>query len=203
LVLAISLLQLEDCLQEERNAAEQLRADLHRTESRVEELEQEKQFENERIVRLEEHLRNRDEEVTKYTQRFIAGEGAVEHLREEMSRFKREQERILSEQARLLSDALRQKDIMERNLEEVVRSKVDVDLELRGSKEREGKLLGEVEDLKREVKTVKMDSADKEVKIVQIMKRSEREREDLVGLGIALESKQQELELVSLAFSFS
>ena len=119
-----------------------------------------------------------------------------------MSRFKREQERILSEQARLLKDALRQKEIMERNLEEVVRSKVDVDLELKTSKEREGRLLGEVEELKREVKAVKMDSADKEVRIVQIMKRSERERDDLMGLGIALESKQQELELVSLAFLF-
>jgi len=50
------------------------------------------------------------------------------------------------------------------------------------------------------VKAVKMDSADKEVRIVQIMKRSEREREDLMGLGIALESKQQELELVSFHF---
>jgi chlorite dismutase len=120
-----------------------------------------------------------------------------------MSRFKREQERILSERARLLNDALRGKEIMERNLEEVVRSKVDVDLELKTSKEREGRLVGEVEDLKREMKAVKMDSADKEVRIVQIMKRSEREREDLMGLEIALESKQQELELVSLAFSFT
>jgi len=33
---------------------------------------------------------------------------------------------------------------MERNLEEVVRSKVDVDLELKTSKEREGRLAGEV-----------------------------------------------------------
>ena len=114
------------------------------TESRVEELEEEKQFANERIGHLEVNLRNRDEEVTRYTQRFIAGEGTAEQLREEMSRFKREQERILSEQARLLKDALRQKEIMERNLEEVVRSKVDVDLDLKTSKEREGRLAGEV-----------------------------------------------------------
>jgi len=120
-----------------------------------------------------------------------------------MSRFKREQDRILSEQARLLTDALRRKEIMERNLEEVVRSKVDVDLELKTSREREGRLAVEVEELKKEVKAVKMDSADKEVRIVQIMKRSEREREDLMGLGIALESKQQELELVGLAFSLA
>lgn len=175
---------------------------MHRTESQVEELEQERQFANERIGRLEENLRNRDEEVAKYTQRFVAGEGAAEHLREEMSRFKREQERVLSEQARLLDDAVRQKRIMEQNLEDVVRSKVDVDLELKVSKEREGRLAGEVEDLKREVKMAKMDSADKEVKIVQVMKRAEREREDLVGLGIALESKQQELELVGFEFWF-
>jgi len=41
------------------------------TESRVEELEEEKQFANERIGHLEGNLRNRDEEVTRYTQRQV------------------------------------------------------------------------------------------------------------------------------------
>lgn len=169
---------------------------MERSESRVEDLEQEKQFADERIVRLEENLRKRDEEVDKYTERFISGEGEVEKLREEMSKFKRERDRILSEQSRMLNEAIRQKEMMEMNLEEVVRAKVELDLEMKVVKEREGRLVGECEELRKEVDRVKKDSADKEVKMVQIEKRAEREREDLMGLGIALESKQQELELI-------
>jgi chromosome segregation ATPase len=174
---------------------------LLRNESRVNELKQEKQFADERIVRLEENLRKRDEEVAKYSQRFAEGEAEVEHLREEMSWFKRDHERVLSERSRSLIDALRQKEVMEKNLEDVIRSKVEVDLELKASREREGRIVLEIEELKRDLKAVKMDNADKEVRILQIMKRSERERENLVGLGIALESKQQELELVGLLLS--
>ena len=44
------------------------------------------------------------------------------------------------------------------------------------------------------------ESANKEVRIAQMEKQRERDREDLHGLNIALDSKQQELELVSLNF---
>ena len=59
----------------------------------------------------------------------------------------------------------------------------------------------ELEKLRRQVHDLKQESADKEVKIVQLTKSRNQDKEDMQGLNIALDSKQQELELVSISFS--
>jgi hypothetical protein len=66
------------------------------------------------------------------------------------------------------------------------------------SKERVGSLMDEVAKLRRTVHEMQQTSAAREVTIVQLRKERERDREDVNGLNIALDSKQQELELVSL-----
>ena len=67
---------------------------MQQQENHIAQLEQEKQFANDRIAQLEKSLRQRDEEVTQYTQRFVNGEAEVEHLREEMSRLKRDHSHV-------------------------------------------------------------------------------------------------------------
>ncbi|KAE9406082.1 hypothetical protein BT96DRAFT_756893, partial [Gymnopus androsaceus JB14] len=69
-------------------------------------------------------------------------------------------------------------------------------VELRTNKEKVNNLQTEVERLRRQVHTLQQESADKEVKIVQLSKKHESAVEDLVGLNQALDSKQMELELV-------
>lgn len=65
------------------------------------------------------------------------------------------------------------------------------------SKERVGSLMDEVAKLRRTVHEMQQTSAARDVTIVQLRKERERDREDVNGLNIALDSKQQELELVS------
>ncbi len=54
----------------------------------------------------------------------------------------------------------------------------------------------EIENLKRQIHELKNDSANKDLKITQLHKEREKDRADVDGLNMALESKQQELELV-------
>lgn len=54
-----------------------------------------------------------------------------------------------------------------------------------------------VERLRKQVQELQAESADKEVQLVQFGKFRDQDKEDIKGLNIALDSKQQELELVS------
>ncbi|KAF8903060.1 hypothetical protein CPB85DRAFT_1320703, partial [Mucidula mucida] len=54
----------------------------------------------------------------------------------------------------------------------------------------------EIENLKRQIHELKNDSANKDLKITQLHKEREKDRADVDGLNMALESKQQELELI-------
>jgi chromosome segregation ATPase len=165
-------------------------------ENRIQELEQEKQFADDRISLLEANLRQRDEEVDQYTQRVVAGETEVEQLREEMSKLKREHSHVVSEQTRALQDAADQEEAARVRMEQFVRAKGEADVELKTNRDRVGALMDEVERLRRQVHTLQQDSADKDIKIVQITKQVSQYKEDILGLNMALESKQQELELV-------
>jgi hypothetical protein len=54
----------------------------------------------------------------------------------------------------------------------------------------------EVGKLRRQVHELQQESATKEVTVTQLNKWREQDKEDIKGLNIALDSKQQELELV-------
>jgi predicted nuclease with TOPRIM domain len=70
-------------------------------------------------------------------------------------------------------------------------------LRLERSKPVETQTQDELEHLRRQVHELQKESADKEVRIAQLSKQRMQDREDLEGLNLALDSKQQELELVS------
>ena len=59
-------------------------------------------------------------------------------------------------------------------------------------------LEAELEKLRLSVRDLQSESANREVHITQMEKQRNTDREDLRDLNIALDSKQQELELVSL-----
>ena len=165
------------------------------------ELEQEQQFANENVARLEENLRARNVEISQVTQRVLDRESEVENLREEMSAIKREHAHLVSEQTRALRDAADQEDQSNTRVDQLVRAKAEADVEIKTSRDRIIVLKEEVEQLRRHVHSLQQESADREVKIAQMMKQHSLDKEDLQGLNIALDSKQQELELVCL-FSF-
>lgn len=113
-----------------------------------------------------------------------------------MSNLKRELSHAIGEQNRALRDASEHAGDVQMRLDDLVRQKAEADVEMKTSKERVNALKDEVERLRRQVHELQQESADKEVKIVQITKQRTQDKEDLQGLNIALDSKQQELELV-------
>lgn len=125
----------------------------------------------------------------------------MENLHEEMSTIKREHAHLVNEQTRALRDAAGQEDQSKARMDQLVRAKAEVDVEIKTSRDRIVVLNEEVEQLRRHVHSLQQESAAKEVKIVQMAKQHSLDKEDLQGLNIALDSKQQELELVCF-FSF-
>ncbi|KAJ3500587.1 hypothetical protein NLJ89_g9729 [Agrocybe chaxingu] len=194
--------ELEDALQREQRTVEQLTRDVQHHENRISELEQEQQFANENIVRLEENLNNRNEEIVQLNQSLSQKTAEVEELQDQMSTLRREHTRLVNEQARTLQDAAGQQDQTTARMEDLIRAKAEVDVELKTSKDRLTVLREEVERLRRQIHVFQQESADKDLKIVQMTKQHSQDKEDLQGLNIALDSKQQELELVSFIVLF-
>jgi len=85
---------------------------------------------------------------------------------------------------------------MQNRMEDFARAKAEVDIKLKMNTDRVTRLQDEVERLRRQVHTLWQDSADKDIKMVQMTKQLSQDKEDILGLNITLESKQ-ELELVS------
>ena len=183
-------------MHQERKQADQLALDAQERNDRISELEQEQQFANDNIARLEQNLRQRDEEIAHYTHCVVERESEVEQLREEMNKLKREHSHLIGEQNRALHDVTDQQDQTKAHMDELVRAKAEVDTELKMSRDRVTVLKEDVERFRRQIHSLQQESADKEVKIVQMTKQHSQDKEDIQGLNIALDSKQQELELV-------
>jgi chromosome segregation ATPase len=113
-----------------------------------------------------------------------------------MAGMKREHSRVLDEQNRALQEFAGQEGEARMHMEVLIRQKAEADVEMRTLKDRVGALKDEVERLRRQVHELQQESADKEVKMLQVTKQRAQDKEDLQGLNIALDSKQQELELV-------
>lgn len=121
----------------------------------------------------------------------------IAKLREELTSLRRDHSRTLAEQARALSDADAKAENTKDQLGESTRKELASMNECRALREQAKSLGEECEKLRRSVQVLKQESADQDVKIAQMEKQHERELEDKMGLNIALDSKQQELELVS------
>ena len=118
-----------------------------------------------------------------------------------MSTIKRDHAHLVNEQTRALRDAADQENESKARMDLLVRTKAEADVEIKTSRDRIVVLKEEVEQLRRHVHSLQQESADKEVKIVQMTKQHSLDKADLQGLNIALDSQQQELELVCF-FSF-
>lgn len=149
------------------------------------------------MTRLEENLHRRDEEIAEFSQKVRAQELEAENLREELGKLKREHAHVLNEQSRALKEATGSEGEARKQLQDLVRQKAEADVELKSTKDRLESLKNEMERLRKHVRDLQQESADKEVKIVQFTKQHAQDKEDIQGLNIALDAKQQELELVS------
>ena len=85
------------------------------------------------------------------------------------------------------------------DMEDAVQRKAEDEVALASIKGRMATLTDEADRLRRQVHDLQQESADKEVKLMQLTKARAQDEEDKDGLNIALDSKQQELELVRVS----
>jgi chromosome segregation ATPase len=154
-------------------------------------------FASENVLRLEDNIKERDASITSLSSIVRSHADEVEVLREEISTLKVENSRSSSSHTRALQDLQNLEKDLRAQLEVALRERAESEIKLGTSKERVGCLMDEVARLRRTVHELQQESATRDVTIVQLRKERERDREDVNGLNIALDSKQQELELVS------
>lgn len=181
----------------ERENAERLTHTIQEHEVKLEEVERERQYAMDNITRLEELLHKGDMEIAVSQTRIIESEREAEDLRGQMSKIAREHNRLLDERMRDTEDLTQRESSALRRAEEAVKQKAENDVKLLSMEGEKRLWKDELERLKRQVHDLQQESADKEVKILQLSKARAQDKEDKEGLNIALDSKQQELELVS------
>ncbi|KAH9068092.1 hypothetical protein EDB83DRAFT_684060 [Lactarius deliciosus] len=186
--------QLEAELAESRQHADAL-------QENTESLQQELKAANDNVARLDQDIRQRDTELEGLAHRVVAHEDEAEDARSELATLKREQTRTADEHRRALADLTARAEGAQAELEAAVRGKGEADVAADALRERVGTLEAELEKLRKQVRELQAESANREVHTAQMEKQRERDREDLQGLNIALDSKQQELELLKRRMS--
>lgn len=188
--------QLNEQLDQERNHVDGLTQSLQEQEDRFIQLDEELQSTKETVTRLEERIQMRDDEIFSLSEQVRRSTSEADELQGELSSLKREQTRNSDNQKREVEDALSREKQAREQLEEALQEKAKSDIMLGSSKERVDSLTDEVARLRSQVHQLQQESADKEVKVLQLTKQHAQDKEDINGLNIALDSKQQELELV-------
>ncbi|KAJ8455282.1 hypothetical protein ONZ51_g12534 [Trametes cubensis] len=193
--------ELDEQLRAEQEHSEELTRALREREDKVTALEHEQKFAQERVTRLETRLREREAELAELNKRQTDRETDAEAAQSEIAKMKREHARIVNEQSRTLQDVVAREVEARAAMEAMVREKAESDVQLASLKERSEVLSAEVERLRRQVHDLQQESADKEVKLVGLEKQRKLDKEDIEGLNIALDSKQQELEMLKRRLS--
>ncbi|KAG6876517.1 hypothetical protein C0992_012614 [Termitomyces sp. T32_za158] len=188
--------ELESQLQQERDHSDDLSRALQEHADRISQLDKERQFSEENVSRLEEKLRQRDEEEKNHLKQIKHREAEADKLREETSDLRRENTRTIDGLKRALEEASLQEAGARAQVEDLVRQQATFDIELKSSTDKMNALKEEVERQRRRIQVLQQESADKEVKLVQLNKQHQRDKEDLEGMNTALDSKQMELELL-------
>ncbi|KIJ18268.1 hypothetical protein PAXINDRAFT_110749 [Paxillus involutus ATCC 200175] len=188
--------ELEEQLHHEREHADGLTQAMQEQEDRLSQLDGELRFMKENVLRLEENIKDRDTEIASLSGKVIERAAEAEELHEQLSFFKREQARSGDVQKRDLEEAISREREAREQLETALKEKATSDIALGSSKDRLHSLSEEMSRLRVQVHQLQKESADKEVTVVHLNKQVTQDKEDINGLNIALDSKQQELELV-------
>lgn len=179
-------------MKNERDAVHHLKSELEQRDVRLSGLREEGEFNNDNIRRLEAIIRQRDGELSEYSERMMERRQENEELRDELGRIKKDWERTTNEHKRELDDALIRRNDLQIKLEEMVKTDAEKEILISGMR-------AENEMLKKRVDEIVMQGGvDRDMRIVSLQKNLEKSEEDKRQLNIALDSKQQELELVSV-----
>jgi hypothetical protein len=201
-VRSLSHFPLSVCVLTSRFQLEAELANLRQHADKITSLQQELKSAHDSVTRLQQDIQQRDTNIEGLAHRIVAREDETEDARAELAALKREHARATDEHRRALADLATRAEGTQAELGAAVQGKGDADAVVHSLRERIGTLEAELGRVGKQVRDLQTESANKEVQMAQMEKQRERDREDLHGLNIALDSKQQELELVSFFFVF-
>ncbi|KAH8830814.1 hypothetical protein DL96DRAFT_976113 [Flagelloscypha sp. PMI_526] len=173
-----------------------LRQHLQEKEAEINKLGHEKTYNTAAIARLEESIRALTADAKIASDRVRHTESEAEELREQLGAITRKHNQLVEDHARSLAAAASHDDEATVRLENLLKEKQEKAIEMESSQKQVSALTQEIERLHRQVQELQQQSADREVKLLQVTKQREKDREDMQGLNIALDAKQQELELI-------
>ncbi|KZT53167.1 hypothetical protein CALCODRAFT_501376 [Calocera cornea HHB12733] len=175
----------------------------HRVRHAFEELQdesqavfQEREEATEAKERLESLVREQDNDLASTTMRIMEGEKEIDTLRGEMAQLKRDYERQLASQARKIDEAMHRAEEAEQAKNEMIRRTAMEDVNNDGWKSKVQVLKDENDKMRKEVHDLQMHMRDKELEVERLKKSRQDIKDDKDGLNLALEAKQQELDLL-------
>ncbi|CAE6483396.1 unnamed protein product [Rhizoctonia solani] len=180
---------LAEELTSEQDAHAALINEHNRVAARLDDLDREHQSSLDTVRRLERIVQARNTELAQTEESIRTQALEAEQLRSHT----RELERIKTQR----DDALQAESHLRAQLEDTQKLRAAETAELSKLRERLKALVDETTRTQRRVNELMTESADKEVRIVQLSKARAQDLEDKEGLNVALQSKQQELELAS------
>jgi chromosome segregation ATPase len=135
-------------------------------------------------------------QINEYTARIQQAETEKEAMLTQLDEAKNKRESDADAQSRELRDASRKGEEAKAQTAFATEQKNAAEEQVRQSAQKIVGLQEELDRLRRQIQDLQQQSADNEVKRVQMSKQREKDMEDISGLNMALDSKQQELELV-------
>jgi chromosome segregation ATPase len=168
-------------------------------EHRISSLALEHQFVKEQVTKLESDIAKKSSELSGANALLSAKEDELERLRDELSNLSREHSRLVASQSRDLAEQTDRAGTSKKQLEELIRSQARAEAENNSLNDRVRSLSGELDRMRKLVHNLQHESADKDLKLAQAKKQQDKDAEELRNFNIALDSKQQELELVCAA----
>lgn len=188
--------QLREQLKAEQEGVDELTQTMEEQKDAFSALEEEHQLSLETISRLEARVSERDTDAASLSSHAGQLERENEVLRDTIGRLEKDRGREVDEQSRELSELAARESESRRQLESVVSEKAESEILVNSLQNRVSSFEEEVGRLRRQVHELQQESAAKEVTVAQLNKWRDQDKEDIKGLNIALDSKQQELELV-------
>ncbi|KAF8500711.1 hypothetical protein BU17DRAFT_102387 [Hysterangium stoloniferum] len=170
--------QLAEDVNFERERAERLTQSLQERGMKLHELEQERQCALDDVARLKELLHARDGDDTQMHQRIMERKHEAEDLRAQMNKMTREHCRLMEDQAGDLHEYARREDAANTELEDALRQKAEANVTLGLMGKQFGLFTTEVERLRRQVHDLQQESADKEIKLLQLHRARAKDKED-------------------------
>ncbi|KZW02830.1 hypothetical protein EXIGLDRAFT_744347 [Exidia glandulosa HHB12029] len=176
----------------ERQKAEELADLLEQRQAELEQAQQERQKALDDLAQTHDALTERETDLEDRTYHINALEDETDALRERLAEMKAAYERTAEAHSRAMADGERARQ----QLVDIEKRKAEDDLTADALRTSEETLKDQIASLKRQVHDLQHKNSDQTIEVTQLERKLEEMTATAENLNIALEAKQQELELM-------